>query len=156
MAINLAKARDRMTRFANRTRVSKHFQQGEVVKLQTGRATHSEQNKLQPRFRVTDIVRSLGNDNYEIRLPEGSNIHPIVHAEKLEKFWTADSSKFPLAQQPAPSVQPQETPAQIPHNEQTYPIGKYLLRNWSTVPPRYYVQWIHPPRNWDGPMKMKH
>ena len=144
MAINLAKAEDRMTHFANCTRVSKHFQRGEVVKLQTGRATRSDQNKLQPRFRVTDIVRSLGNDNYEIRLPEGSNIHPIVHAEKLEKFWTADSSKFPLAQQPAPSVLPQETPALIPHNEQAYPIRKYLLRNWSTVPPRYYVQWDTP------------
>ena len=39
---------------------------------------------------------------------------------------------------------PQETPAQNPHNEQAYPIRKYLLRNWSTVPPRYYVQWDTP------------
>ena len=45
MTINLAKAEDRMTHFANRMRVTKRFEQGEVVKLQTGRVTRSDQNR---------------------------------------------------------------------------------------------------------------
>lgn len=141
MAINIAKAEASMKNFSNRQRTTKSFNPGQVVKVQTGRATRSDQSKLQPRFRVTEIVRSLGQDNYEIRLPEGSSVHPIVHAEKLEKFWTADSAKFPLAQQPEPSVLPAKPPVQTSAKQPIYPIRKYLLRNWNTIPPRYYVQW---------------
>ena len=144
MAINLAKAEERMQYFSNRARISKSFTKGEIVKLQGGRATRSDQHKLQTRFRVTDIVRSLGNINYEIRLPEGSSIHPVVHADKLEKFWTANLTKFPLAQQPGPAVLLLDTPSQPTNQAQKYPVRKYLLRNWNSVPPRYYVQWDTP------------
>ena len=146
MAINIANAEISMKRFSDRYRTTKLFQEGEIVKLQTGRATRADQSKLQPRFRVTEIVRSLGKDNYEIRLPEGSNIHPVVHAEKLEKFWSADRTKFPIAQQPEPSILPTHTSAQLPEKG-TYPIRKYLLRNWTNIPPRYYVQWDTPSKD---------
>eukprot|EP00963_Diacronema_lutheri_P004511 scaffold345_cov371-Pavlova_lutheri.AAC.2 len=147
MAINIAKAKASMKNFSDRQRTTKLFNPGQVVKVQTGRATRSDQSKLHPRFRVTEVVRSLGKDNYEIRLPEGSTVHPIVHAEKLEKFWTADSAKFPLAQQPAPSLLPAQSPVQTSEKQPSYPIRKYLLRSWSTVPPRYYVQWDTPSKD---------
>ena len=139
MAINIANAEISMKRFNDRHRTTRLFQKGEIVKLQTGRATRVDQSKLQARFRVTEIVRSLGKDNYEIRLPEGNNIHRVVHAQKLEKFWRADKTKFPVAQQPKPSILPTHTSKQRPEKG-TYPIRKYLLRNWTYIPPCYYVQ----------------
>ena len=67
-----------------------------------------------------------------------------MHADKVEKFWTADLTKFPLAQQPGPAVLPPDTSSQPTDLAQKYPVRKYLLRNWNSVPPRYYVQWDTP------------
>eukprot|EP00963_Diacronema_lutheri_P010955 scaffold1268_cov387-Pavlova_lutheri.AAC.3 len=134
MAINLAKAEERMQFLSNQTRTSKTFAKGETIKLQGGRATRSDQRKLQPCYRVTEIVRSLGKDNYEIRLPEGNNIHAI----------TAYPPKFPLAQQLGPSELPSQAPQQPTDLAQKYPVRECLLRNWNSIPPRYYVQWDTP------------
>ena len=86
MAINIAKAEASMKNFSNRQRTTKSFNPREVVKVRTRHAARSYQRKLQPRVWVTEVVRSLGKDNYEIRFLGGSSIHPIVHAEKLGKF----------------------------------------------------------------------
>eukprot|EP00963_Diacronema_lutheri_P010380 scaffold1042_cov345-Pavlova_lutheri.AAC.9 len=111
-----------MQSFSNRTRTSKTFAKGEIAKQQGGRMTRSDQHKLQPRFRVSEIVRSLGKNNYEIRLLEGSSIHLVVHADKQEKFWTVDPTKFPLAQQPGPVVLPPDTSPQPTDLAQKYPV----------------------------------
>jgi len=49
-----------------------------------------------------------------------------------------------LAQQPGPAVLPPDTSPRPTDQAQKYPVRKYLLRNWNTVPPRYYVQWDTP------------
>ncbi|KAL4582832.1 hypothetical protein LXL04_007393 [Taraxacum kok-saghyz] len=102
----LTRTRQRMTDIANRKRLDKHFNVGDLVylKLHNYRqhsVAHRDSKKLSKRyFGPFPIVERIGAVAYRLALPPHSKIHPVFHVSLLKQAF----GDHPIATAPLPSL----------------------------------------------------
>ena len=88
---NMATAQNQQKLYADRGRVERQFEVGDLVylRLQPYRQSNLKQKgaeKLKPRFYGPYmVIRRVGQVAYELELPQGSKIHNIFHVSCLKK-----------------------------------------------------------------------
>jgi len=88
---NIATAQNQQKLYADKGRVERHFEVGDLVylRLQPYRQSSLKQKgaeKLKPRFYGPyRVIRRIGQVAYELELPQGSRIHNIFHVSCLKK-----------------------------------------------------------------------
>ena len=105
MKRHLEAVRHRMKQMADKHRSEREFSIGDLVflKLQPYRKNSvalRRNLKLNPRYYGPyPIIRRIGSVAYELRLPEGSSVHPVFHVSLLKKKIgdaAIASSKLPM------------------------------------------------------------
>eukprot|EP00963_Diacronema_lutheri_P005716 scaffold448_cov330-Pavlova_lutheri.AAC.1 len=118
----------RMEKYANQSRREKlsQFAVGQRVKLRRlGRHAKHATPFCGP-FKILDV---LPNGTIKLDLPAGSRIRAWVNVEHLEPFPGPIQSSRDVV---SPSM---------PSDTQSTTVEQYILRDWATIPPRYWVQW---------------
>ena len=88
---NLQTTQNRQKISADRHKIKRSFEVGDLVFLRLQPYKHSSlkksgAKKLKPKFYGPyRIMRRVGEVAYEIELPEGSNIHNVFHVSCLKK-----------------------------------------------------------------------
>ena len=88
---NMATAQNQQKLYADKGRVERQFEVGDLVylRLQPYRQSTLKQKgaeKLKPRFYGPyRVIRRVGQVDYELELPQGSKIHNIFHVSCLKK-----------------------------------------------------------------------
>jgi len=88
---NMATAQNQQKLYADRSRVERQFELGDLVylRLQPHRQLSLKQKvaeKLKPRFYGPyRVIRRIGQVAYELELPQGSKIHNVFHVSCLKK-----------------------------------------------------------------------
>ncbi|KAJ3709255.1 hypothetical protein LUZ61_012960 [Rhynchospora tenuis] len=135
----LAKAQDRMKKFADSKRSERHFNKGDWVylKLQPYRqlsVSGTQHNKLSPKFYGPyEILEKVGPVAYKLHLPAASSIHPVVHVFQLKArvgSGQAVAPQLPLMGHTAPSL---HLPAAI--------LARRLIKRRNAPIPQIFVQW---------------
>ena len=100
----IVKAQVAQRKYANKSRASVEFNEGDLVLLSTANINlkgHSTA-KLKPRwlgpFRV---VEKLSTVVYRLQLPETMQIHPVFHVSLLKKYLSPDTD---VPERPAPTI----------------------------------------------------
>jgi hypothetical protein len=88
---NIATAQNQQKLYADKGRVERHFEVGDLVYLRLQPYWQSSlkqkgAEKLKPRFYGPyRVIRRIGQVAYELELPQGSKIHNIFHVSCLKK-----------------------------------------------------------------------
>jgi len=88
---NMAIAQNQRKLYADKGRVERQFEVGDLVylRLQPYRQSSLKQkgaDKLKPRFYGPySVIRRIGQVAYELELPQGSKIHNVFHVSCLKK-----------------------------------------------------------------------
>ncbi|XP_078166228.1 uncharacterized protein LOC144560881 [Carex rostrata] len=86
----LLKAQERMKRFADKSRTERHFSIGDWVylKLQPYRQTTvggKKNHKLRCKYSGPfEVIEKIGKLAYKLKLPTGSQVHPVFHVSQLK------------------------------------------------------------------------
>lgn len=95
MKVNIQDAQNQHKMYANKHRVERSFEVGDLVFLRLclqpyrqSTLKKSGAEKLKPRFNGPyRILKRVGEVAYELKLPEASKIHNVFHVSCLKKAW---------------------------------------------------------------------
>ena len=133
LANQLQFVRERMARYANNRRIEgPTFRRGEKVylatrNLRTNRPSAKLDFKYEGPFKIEKQVSPV---NYELRLPEGSRLHPVFHVSLLE---------------PATNDTPIQDTIEVQAEEEEYEVEKILDSEWKERQIKYLVKWKNYP-----------
>lgn len=117
----------------NRNRAGREYQVGELVKMQAGEYSPSDRPKLSDYWiGPYTVTKVLGKGAYEVALPDGTQFHSKVNADRLDYWHTSDLSDYPEADK-------------AEKEDGRYRVRRYLLRDFGGIPgvrqrPRYWVE----------------
>lgn len=131
---HLQVAQSRMKHQADKGRIEKQFQVGDLVliRLQPYRqntVVNRTSHKLSKRyFGPYSILQKIGSVAYRVGLPSTARIHDVFHVSKL-KAYTGD-----------PNCSPTLIPADFFPKEMDIPLPTIIDTQVTTDPPQYLVQ----------------
>ena len=143
---HLERAQLRMKRQADKKRLEREFQVGELVYLrlqpyvQASVVQRVSQKLGFKYFGPYKILARVGNVSYKLQLPENSKIHPVIHVSQLKKAVRSTdtvSAELPLTFVDLLAVQP----ARI--------VEDRLVRRGGKMVPQVRVQWEGLPSSWE-------
>lgn len=128
----LLKAQQAQKKFADRHRRELTFKVGDLVLL----STHGlklldvedgeRKAKLSARFVGPFPIKSVRNDNaYELTLPAGLRIHPVVNVSRLRPYHRSPAT---FAQRPSPVVHPPPVAVDPANGDEEYEVERILGR----------------------------
>lgn len=138
---NLLKAQHCMIQQANKHRTDREFQVGDFVflKMQPFRRnmlTSSSFHKLAARyFGPFEVLRRVGPIAYELRLPQGTQIHPVFHVSLLKR-----------SPRPGAVVSPVLPPVDADGNTTREPLailGRKMVRRNNLPVTQVLIHWQH-------------
>ena len=134
----LANSQNRMKQFADKRRSEREFQVGDIVylKLKPGhlRALLPHPgSKLHPKFYGPfPVIVRIGTVAYRLKLPEGSNIHPVFHVSLLKKA---------IGAQPVSFILPNLPHIEDPLREPIAILDKRVIYSQSTPITQVLIKW---------------
>jgi hypothetical protein len=140
---NLQAAQNQQKVYADRQRVERSFEVGDLVflRLQSYRQSSLKKSgaeKLKPRFYGPyQIAQRVGEVAYELELPEGSKIHNVFHVSCLKKavgqHVTTSEELPPLDEEGQLELVPEEVLEHREHRLRSRIIRECLVR-WRGLP----------------------
>lgn len=154
---HLARAQNRMKQMADRGRISREFQVGEMVllKLQPY-AQKTIVNRPCPKlafkfFGPFKVLAKIGSAAYKLELPDSAQVHPVFHVSQLKPYHPSYTPVFttlpPLVDLTKTDIVPEEI------------IDRRLVRKGNQAVPQVLIRWSGVPveaATWEDYYVVKH